>query len=93
MILATTILLAGCGFLIQSIGEEVGHPISRRRVAAKREPNELIAFDGSMCTVSVDLFDSSRIGDSILCNWRGGPADRDTVRIPRPGIAPIDPGQ
>lgn len=93
MILATTILLTGCGFLIQSIGEEFGYSISARRVVAKREPNELIAFDGSMCTVSLDLFDRSRIGDSIVCDWRGGPADRDTVWTPRPGVAGIGPGQ
>ena len=42
----------------------------RKRVTTKREPDTLVAEDGTTCRVSRDRFRDVEIGRDELCNWQ-----------------------
>ena len=41
-----------------------------KAVAAKREPETLVAGDGTICRVSPDRFSGTKSGDRVECNWQ-----------------------
>ena len=47
-----------------------------KRVRAKREPNELIAEDLTVCSVIPEVYASIRPGDAWRCAWRYVPDGR-----------------
>lgn len=64
-------LLAACGG-IPLPGGEPGprQSLSRREIATKRAPSELVATDGSTCHVSPTRFEKARAGSRAWCAWR-----------------------
>jgi hypothetical protein len=44
--------------------------LARKMVAAKREPNHLVATDGSSCATSGSRFTRVQPGDRVWCVWR-----------------------
>ena len=64
-------LLAAC-VGIPLPGGEPGprQALSRREIAGKREPAELVATDGSTCHVSLSRYEKSRVGSRAWCVWR-----------------------
>ena len=68
LVLLALLPLAGCsgaGFVANSLGLPVQHKV----VMSKREPNELIAVDGTTCVVSRGRFDDTEISESATCMW------------------------
>jgi hypothetical protein len=45
---------------------------SRKRVDAKEEPATLVAVDRTRCTVTDSRFRDTKVGDSVICDWRTG---------------------
>jgi hypothetical protein len=62
-------------------GTSVGKPdsassirsgFSRKLVSGKESPSQLIARDGSRCTVSAKRFEDTREGEQVWCAWTDG---------------------
>jgi hypothetical protein len=83
---AAVIFLLGCGSLINGCRTLYGgSPVVRsrendglltKRVRAKREPDQLIAEDLSVCWVIPEVFRGIRPGDAWRCAWRYVPEER-----------------
>ena len=43
---------------------------ARKRVAGKSAPSDLVADDGTRCTVSEDKFQRTEAGDRVWCRWQ-----------------------
>ena len=63
--------LAGC------VNIPLPHPrgeprpeLTRKLVAGKREPNLLVASDGTTCTTTETRFGRAQRGDRVWCMWR-----------------------
>ena len=41
-----------------------------KKVMTKREPETLLAEDGTICRVSPDRFRATKSGSAVLCNWQ-----------------------
>jgi hypothetical protein len=41
-----------------------------KKVITKREPETLLAEDGTICRVSPDRFRATKSGSAVLCNWQ-----------------------
>ena len=41
-----------------------------KAVIAKREPESLLARDGTVCRVAPDRFRDTAVGDQVECNWQ-----------------------
>ena len=66
----------GCAALPSANGEEEGRAALRRKaVVEKREPNELVAADGTWCAADRERFEAIRVGEAIWCVWIRGPAE------------------
>ena len=71
--MAAVALLAGCASrpLPRAFDSGEGSGTSGwKHVMEKREPNLLIALDGTECTVSEGRFVRLERGDRVLCTWR-----------------------
>ena len=68
IILVVSVALTGAG-CSQTMKD--GSELSRKRVTAKSEPNELVADDWSRCAVSRSKFEETEVGDRVWCIWRG----------------------
>lgn len=77
-------LLAACGG-IPLPGGEPGprQSLSRREIATKRAPSELVATDGSTCHVSHTRFEKARAGSRAWCAWR-----EQAAAVAQPGARP-----
>ena len=42
----------------------------RKEVVAKREPEALVARDGTICRVAPDRFKDTTVGTVVDCNWQ-----------------------
>lgn len=72
VIFGSVLLLAGCAPAAElgSAPDRFGGTLSAKEVATKREPETLLARDGSTCRVSPDRFADTAIGDVVRCTWR-----------------------
>ena len=43
--------------------------VLRKRVAAKQDPNVLLAEDGTSCPVTADRYRDVSVGDHVVCMW------------------------
>lgn len=90
MVLAATLLLSGCiwtGWPLKQkpLQPPSGRPDPQRAtavagpgwkvVSGKREPNILIARDGTECTVQQQAWEDAAVGEKTFCFWRI-PGDR-----------------
>jgi hypothetical protein len=41
-----------------------------KKVVTKREPDTLIAEDGTICRVSAERYRETRVGAAAYCNWQ-----------------------
>ena len=69
---AVSLLLGGClpGAGIAPEQDRLGAVVSTKEVVAKREPDALLARDGSLCAVSPDRFAGTHVGEQVRCAWR-----------------------
>jgi len=82
--MAPIILLVGCVPVWSACRQVYGGPpvvgrtdgLLTKRVRAKREPNELIAEDLTVCSVIPEVYAGIRPGDSWRCAWRYVPEGR-----------------
>lgn len=49
-----------------------GTVVETKTIRSKREPNLLIAMDGTECVVSRARWEKATAGDPYLCAWRRG---------------------
>ena len=42
----------------------------RKEVMTKQHPETLIAKDATICRVSTERFGTTKVGDSVYCNWQ-----------------------
>ncbi|MFL5383864.1 MAG: hypothetical protein ACJ8GN_15190 [Longimicrobiaceae bacterium] len=52
------------------VSENQRPALARKMVAAKREPNHLVATDGSTCATTGSRFARVERGDRVWCLWR-----------------------
>jgi hypothetical protein len=69
------LLAAGCVSIPlprggEPVSESQRPALARKLVAAKREPNHLVATDGSTCATSDSRFARVERGDRVWCLWR-----------------------
>ena len=72
--LATSALLfstAACASIpLPDVAGRETPDLERKRVAAKHEPAELIAVDGTRCTAGSGKFERVKLGDRVWCIWQ-----------------------
>ncbi len=66
--LLAVVLLAGCILPMPRTRYTAG--MDRKKVVDKRDPDILVAFDGSVCSVSKDKYEKTSSGDVVFCVWR-----------------------
>jgi hypothetical protein len=66
------VLAPGCTILPELIGGTIDIPVAGEIVRAKVEPTELIADDGSTCTVSRGAWERAQVGRRYVCGWSIG---------------------
>jgi starvation-inducible outer membrane lipoprotein len=72
MRIAPVLLLALAGCTSIPLPHRPGEPaplLSRKRVAAKRDPQVLVARDGTRCVTTEARFERARPGDRVWCLW------------------------
>jgi len=70
---APLLLLVFAGCVNVPLPHRSGEPapsLERKQVAGKREPNELVATDGSSCMTTDTRFARAERGDRVWCVWR-----------------------
>ena len=77
--------LAGCVSIPLPHGRGEHAPLlSRKLVAAKQEPQVLVAHDGTRCVTTQARFERAQPGDQVWCVWsdsRGRPETSESWRI------------
>ena len=71
--LASCIRLGGQPGLPGAEGPSVSTPnrgLMRKRVAAKEEPNLLLAHDGTSCPVTAERYRDVAVGEHVVCVWQ-----------------------
>ena len=62
--------LAGClSIPLPHARGERAPSLSRKEVAAKRAPRELVALDGTSCITTEARFERAQRGDRVWCMW------------------------
>jgi len=56
--------------------------LAKREVASKDPPASLVASDGLRCSVSRDRYESTQVGDSVLCLWTANADRADRPKSP-----------
>ena len=91
MRVAPLLLLAFAGCTSIPLPHPTGEPaplLSRKQVIAKREPQVLVARDGTRCVTTQARFDRAERGDRVWCLWShssGRPETSDDARRITPG--------
>jgi len=70
---APFLLLVFAGCVNIPLPHRAGEPapsLERKQVAGKREPNELVAIDGTSCATTDTRFARAQRGDRVWCVWR-----------------------
>ena len=81
--LAASLATGGCRPQVPAATPPATHPLpkgfrpdsayggqaTRKRVADKTPPTTLISTDAYTCTVTEATFNSTKVGDSVLCLW------------------------
>ena len=62
-------LVTSCAVLPEMIGNSMGVPVAGKTVRAKVEPSELVAADGSSCTISRKAWERVEVGERYVCGW------------------------
>jgi len=76
--------LAGCTSIpLPHRADEPAPLLSRKRVAAKREPHVLVARDGTSCVTTEARFERAQPGDRVWCAWTGAAGRRETSELRR----------
>jgi hypothetical protein len=71
--LVALLLLGACTSIpLPRMGQSHGSALERKVVAAKREPNELLARDGSSCLTTAKRYSRTQAGQRVWCVWRRG---------------------
>jgi hypothetical protein len=72
MRVAPLLLVALAGCVSIPLPHRNGEPapvLSRKLVAAKREPHLLVAHDGTSCVTTQTRFERTQRGDQVWCLW------------------------
>lgn len=67
--LAACLGLAGCSSAYGFVANTLGLPVQPKTVMSKRDPNELIAVDGTTCIVSSGRYEEVEISERVSCFW------------------------
>jgi hypothetical protein len=87
MRVAPVLLLALAGCTSIPLPHPPGEPaplLSRKQVAAKRDPQVLVALDGTRCVTTQGRFERAQPGDRVWCVWSdasGRPETEEDRRI------------
>ena len=69
------LLFAGCTSIPlphgrDPVSDSQAPTLSLKMVAGKRDPNQLLATDGSACTTTEERYERTQPGDRAWCAWR-----------------------
>ncbi len=84
LVMIVSLSLSGCAtaknVATLLVANKLGIPAASKEVAAKDEPNRLIARDHSTCGVSIDRWRRVQVGDEVVCSWSGLDSALETAR-------------
>lgn len=71
-------LTAGCATLpIPGMKDQPKTQLERKPLIGKRQPNLLLADDGSSCSTTRARWERARTGQRVWCLWQGGTPVRE----------------
>ncbi|HEX6747890.1 MAG TPA: hypothetical protein VF092_11420 [Longimicrobium sp.] len=72
-LIVVLLLLGACTSIpLPRLGQSQSPALERKLVTAKREPNQLLAADGSSCLTTAKRYSRTQRGQRVWCVWRRG---------------------